>query len=170
MKCDTCGREREDYQLIHIVPESLVCRNTSDCYWYRTWGRFEDQAQELMGILIESGLFHAQCAEDKDHPCVVVWSSGAQGQIAAWLREGTQTNPTPQGPVLLEWGEPRPACDSNGNPVDAHITLRATPQDCANLQRAAYRQVGRLKDGGDEKRLLDEFVVVHWAKAVQQKG
>lgn len=68
--------------------------------------------------------------------------------------------------ALLEWAEPWPACGSEGNTLDAHITLRASVHDCINLQRAADRQAGRATSGDDERR-LDEFMAVHWATVVQ---
>ena len=50
--------------------------------------RCDELAQDIIDKIIEGGLLHATCAEDKDHGCLVVWSSGAQEQIAAIIAKG----------------------------------------------------------------------------------
>ena len=88
MRCDSCQRERTDEQLSrHDSSGIRFCHDREECHRYRTEGRFLDVAQEVIDLVIESGLCHAECAHDKEHGCVVVWSSGAQGQIAAQLRD-----------------------------------------------------------------------------------
>lgn len=69
----------------------------------------------------------------------------------------------------LEWQEPRPACGPEGNPLDAHLTLRASVHDCINLQRLAALKAGRPTLGDDANHLLD-FVASHWAKVVDNSG
>lgn len=53
----------------------------------------EDQcmglAQEIIDLIIPAKLLSARdCAEYEDHDCIVVWSSGAQEQIAAVIAKG----------------------------------------------------------------------------------
>jgi len=45
--------------------------------------RCDELAQEVIDKVIEGGLIKATCSEDREHGCLVVWSSGAQEQIAA---------------------------------------------------------------------------------------
>jgi hypothetical protein len=64
--------------------------------------------------------------------------------------------------AMLEWPEPWPAIGPDGNDVSAHITLRATVNDCINLSRSAAKAGGRPTSGNDAD-LLQEFMAVHWA-------
>lgn len=64
--------------------------------------------------------------------------------------------------LKLLWVEPWQACGPEGNPLDAHIELRATVHDCINMSRAAAKQAGRPTMGDDRNHLLD-FMAVHWA-------
>ena len=50
--------------------------------------RCDELAQEVIDKIIEGGLFKATCSEDENHGCLVVWSSGAQEQIAAIIAKG----------------------------------------------------------------------------------
>jgi hypothetical protein len=50
--------------------------------------RCDELAEEVIDKIIEGGLIKATCAEDKEHECVVMWSSGAQEQIAAIIANG----------------------------------------------------------------------------------
>ena len=50
--------------------------------------RCDELAQEVIDKIIEGGLIHATCSEDENHGCLVVWSSGAQEQIAAIIAKG----------------------------------------------------------------------------------
>lgn len=43
--------------------------------------------EKIIDAIIRGGLCHAECAAEKDHPCVVVWSSGAADQIDAIISE-----------------------------------------------------------------------------------
>ncbi len=86
MKCDACGRERADEQLsIHRGGGIKFCRDLEDCHAYRKEGRYFEIAQEVIDLIISGQLLQPMCAEDAAHGCVVVWSSGAQEQIAAHL-------------------------------------------------------------------------------------
>jgi hypothetical protein len=42
-------------------------------------------AQQLMSDCAEHGYVIAECAENKTHPCVIVWSAHSTEQIGAWL-------------------------------------------------------------------------------------
>lgn len=42
-------------------------------------------AKIIIDQIISGKLFHAECAEDKNHPCIVIWSSQAEEQIEAML-------------------------------------------------------------------------------------
>jgi hypothetical protein len=48
-------------------------------------GIYHEVAQEVIDLIISGKLLHATCAEDANHGCVVVWSSGANEQIGAHL-------------------------------------------------------------------------------------
>jgi NMD protein affecting ribosome stability and mRNA decay len=94
MKCDSCRRERTDEQLKTPGTSGIrFCGDREDCHRYRTEGRYNEAAQELIESII-SGLLHATCAENEAHGCVIVWSSGAQEQIAAHLVKKLQWNTT----------------------------------------------------------------------------
>ena len=69
--------------------------------------------------------------------------------------------------TVLEWGEPQRACGPEGNPLAAHVSLRATVHDCINLQREVDRRYG-CPTTGDDARRLEEFMVVNWAWVVEQ--
>lgn len=70
--------------------------------------------------------------------------------------------------IKLEWLEPWPACGKKGNKLDAHVAIRATVQDCINLQRETDRKNGRPIMRDDKERLLD-FIVVYWAREVEEQ-
>jgi hypothetical protein len=86
MKCDSCGREMTDEQLsIHDSSGIRFCKDREDCHQYRKHGRFALVADQIVNAIIVGKLLHAECSENKDHGCIVVWSSQAQEQIAALI-------------------------------------------------------------------------------------
>ena len=88
MKCDYCGRERTDEQFSrHDSSGIRLCSDREECREYRTDGRFMEVAEEIVGLIIGGGLCSAECAHDKEHGCVIVWSSGTQEQIGAHIRK-----------------------------------------------------------------------------------
>lgn len=88
MKCDSCGREIEDSQLTKFDGSGIrFCTDREGCTAYRKYGRVEEVAEGLIDFVIRESLFHATCATDSHHKCVVVWSSGAKEQIAAFLTQ-----------------------------------------------------------------------------------
>lgn len=38
---------------------------------------------QILKQVIDGNLFSVQCCENKDHPCIVIWSSGAAEQLEA---------------------------------------------------------------------------------------
>lgn len=71
---------------------------------------FERIAEQLIHYLVEKGLLHAECAEDREHPCVVIWHPSAVEQLGAYLAheaglwytvDGT---PLPEGAVT-HWAD-----------------------------------------------------------------
>ena len=80
----------------------------------------------------------------------------------------------------LEWGEPWPGIDKDGNPADAHQVLRVSVPDAIRAARAAYKSqwdARAEKDGKDpnmpwfslvpDRELLLDFIAVHWCKIVK---
>jgi len=51
----------------------------------RATASFEILAEQMIDQIITSGLCHAECAENKEHGCIVVWSGGVVEQLAATL-------------------------------------------------------------------------------------
>lgn len=68
----------------------------------------------------------------------------------------------------LEWTEPWLSCGPEGNSLTAYVRLRATVNDCINLQRMADKHSERQTAGEDGRR-LDEFIAVHCATVVKSK-
>ena len=88
MRCDVCRRERTSEQIDHLGASGInTCKDYADCCLYRSSGQYMNAAQEIIDLIIKSNLLHATCVENEDHGCLVVWSSGAQGQLAAYLQE-----------------------------------------------------------------------------------
>jgi hypothetical protein len=48
---------------------------------------------QIIEQIIKGGLMSAQCAEDQNHPCIIVWSSGAAEQIEAIVMNLLQAKP-----------------------------------------------------------------------------
>lgn len=65
--------------------------------------------------------------------------------------------------IMLEWEDPCKACGPEGNPLDAHVTHRASVHDCVNMMREVARRVGRATRGQDLDFLTD-FLAMHWAE------
>lgn len=65
----------------------------------------------------------------------------------------------------LEWTELRPACSADGGQLGSYITLRATINDCINMQRLSARRVGQPVTGNDGNYLSD-FMVTHQAYVI----
>ncbi len=47
----------------------------------------EQTVEKIMHACAEHAYVSAECAEDRDHPCVVKWSESAQEHLAAMLHE-----------------------------------------------------------------------------------
>ena len=41
--------------------------------------------EDIISYIAEAALFHAKCSECDDHNCIIVWSSGAPGQIESLI-------------------------------------------------------------------------------------
>lgn len=67
--------------------------------------------------------------------------------------------------VVLEWDEPWAAFAPQGEPIDAHVTMRATVHDCVNMARIPWAERGTTHQGRDRELLLD-FIAVHGARAL----
>lgn len=65
--------------------------------------------------------------------------------------------------LYLEWHEPWNACGPEGNEVHAHVAYRATIHDCINMSRLMWKECG-LPVMGDDKRLMLDFIAVHFAE------
>ena len=63
----------------------------------------------------------------------------------------------------LSWVEPWPAIDSNNDTIYGHVTLRATVQDCINMQRAANNK-NCITAKYTDLQLLNDFIIINWAK------
>lgn len=65
----------------------------------------------------------------------------------------------------LEFEEPVPGCDENGNVLTGNQTVRISVEDAVNYQRyymmQKYPRVGLHHFTTEE--LLDEFKVINWA-------
>lgn len=70
-----------------------------------------------------------------------------------------------QHEVTLEWCEPWPARDRQGNEFVANVALRATVHDCIGASRAYAESKGR-PGGRADIDYLDDFIVTHWAYVV----
>ena len=64
---------------------------------------------------------------------------------------------------IYQWFEPWEALDSEGNPIDACVTLRASEQD--RIATYGYRLPVDRPSISDKDLLLD-FIAVHWATEV----
>lgn len=64
----------------------------------------------------------------------------------------------------LQWCEPWPSVGPEGNGLLADVMLMATVHDCINLQRRVW-QTHKATENlvGQDAKLLDEFMMVHWA-------
>lgn len=49
-----------------------------------------DMAQRLIAFLIKSKMFHADCVENNEHGCLVIWSASAQDQIAMFIKDNLE--------------------------------------------------------------------------------
>ena len=65
--------------------------------------------------------------------------------------------------IFLEWNEPWPATGADLKQTDAHVVLRATVQDCINLERRSWAARSEKRFCGTEGNLLEEFMAIHWA-------
>lgn len=63
---------------------------------------------------------------------------------------------------IVEWRKPRKGMDKEGKEVTANVTLRATPEDCINIQRERVRVLWGQTNPSDEV-LLEDFFTTHWA-------
>lgn len=82
--------------------------------------------KQIIDSIIRGGLCSAECAHDKDHGCVIVWSSGAAEQLEALLRDEpwTREPPTEQGPYWYWNG------DQTFEPVMLWVMLSGTSGKC----------------------------------------
>ena len=88
MKCDSCRRERTDEQLSrHDSSGIRFCKDREECHRYRKEGRYHEAVTGIIDQIIKGGLVHVECAHDKEHGCIAVWSAGAAEQLAAYLIE-----------------------------------------------------------------------------------
>jgi len=65
--------------------------------------------------------------------------------------------------VKLQWVDPMPGVDAEGNKRDAALTTYATVADCIDMQRAARVHQGHALADMDDAGLLEDFEQVHWA-------
>lgn len=45
----------------------------------------ERAAQRVIDFIVEHSLLRAECAEDPEHPCIVIWHESAVEQLAALI-------------------------------------------------------------------------------------
>lgn len=67
--------------------------------------------------------------------------------------------------ITLEWYEPWPARDRQGNEFVASVALRATVHDCIGMSRAYAKRHGHPTDGPEIAYLAD-FIATHWAHPI----
>lgn len=46
----------------------------------------EDVAEQIMHAAAEHVFVSAECAEDREHPCVILWSESAREHIGAMIQ------------------------------------------------------------------------------------
>ena len=63
--------------------------------------------------------------------------------------------------IILEWNEPWPATDKNGNETFADVKIRATVDACINIERFKCETKGYKIES--ESELLENFIAVNWA-------
>ncbi len=62
----------------------------------------------------------------------------------------------------IEWPEPWPGIDENGNDCPCEIIANMTAADAVNFQRWKHKN----RPDMDAEALLGELIVTHWAKVV----
>lgn len=70
---------------------------------------------------------------------------------------------------IVEWVDPWPGLREDGTPYDIPIKHTVLASDAVSMQRYYHKKMGRepMFDGA---RLLDEFVIIHWADVKEIPG
>ena len=59
------------------------------------------------------------------------------------------------------WEDPMPGRDKDGKPHTGNVVNIATKEDCINTMRKQYPYET------EDKKLLEEFITVHWAQEIE---
>lgn len=71
--------------------------------------------------------------------------------------------------LMIEWCEPWKGLGADGKERFANVILRVSVDGCIALQREAWKNVEAAALRSSEATCLEEFIVVHWAAAVEKK-
>ena len=66
---------------------------------------------------------------------------------------------------MIIYDEPWPGLSQDGKDVTCNKQIHVTARDAIMIQRKCYQRHKKLQKLTDDE-LLDEFMVVHWAKEV----
>jgi hypothetical protein len=86
LRCDFCGRSREEDQIRRFSGGFLSCVDQPDCRQYSKEGEFTELGQKIIDMIISAKLISPQCATDADHGVVSVWSANADEQIGMLIK------------------------------------------------------------------------------------
>ena len=71
--------------------------------------------------------------------------------------------------LRLRWFEPWPGLSRSRKPVDAHVTISATIDDCVNMQRMSEAK-SHPKQRSKDKELLFHFIATRYAELVRDEN
>lgn len=70
----------------------------------------------------------------------------------------------------VEWGEPRPGLEPDGDETTCHLICRMTVEDAIKVQRNTHEHYRYRADWKPltAEELLEEFMVVNWATVLKE--